>query len=613
MNDEQLEKMKLGQGFIAALDQSGGSAPKALKLYGIDEDRYSDDDEMFALMHAMRSRIIESPSFDGDDIIGAILFEDTMDREIGGRDSVSYLWDEKRVVPFLKVDKGLVDEQNGVQIMRPIPGLGSLLSRARDQGVFGTKMRSFIQRANHVGIKAVVDQQFEVAKKIMATDLVPIIETEVDIHSPEKGEAEMLLRANIAEQLTQLKSREYVMVKLSLPDVDDFYADLVDHPNVLRVLALSGGYSREEADARLAANHGVIASFSRSDRGVVRTPEQGRIRCHSTLRIMPEGPRRAADSLVQCLEHEGVTCVFGIPGEENIYLTDALSRSSIRYLLVRHEQAASFMAEIHGRLTGRAGVCSATLGPGAINLLLGTADAYTNSTPALAISAQVGLNRIYKESHQSVDLVCHVLAGDEVGGSDPDPGAIPEMVRKAFKLAQTERPGPVYLGVPEDVEAAFVPDQLVPLHVNTPRTDEPSPSQFRGRPPCSTREPATHHPGRARSRRIGSGRRTAALLRTSEPPGGHHVPRKGRVPRRSSALSRCRRVHESRLCQLRVRRRGRDRQRRVRTTGVRPGPDQPRRGQADHPFEPSPCRSGRPLRRRSGNPGRHREHAGRPG
>ncbi|MGO8824409.1 MAG: fructose bisphosphate aldolase [Acidimicrobiales bacterium] len=264
MNDEQLEKMKLGQGFIAALDQSGGSAPKALKLYGIDEDRYSDDDEMFALMHAMRSRIIESPSFDGDDIIGAILFEDTMDREIGGRDSVSYLWDEKRVVPFLKVDKGLVDEQNGVQIMRPIPGLGSLLSRARDQGVFGTKMRSFIQRANHVGIKAVVDQQFEVAKKIMATDLVPIIETEVDIHSPEKGEAEMLLRANIAEQLTQLKSREYVMVKLSLPDVDDFYADLVDHPNVLRVLALSGGYSREEADARLAANHGVIASFSRA-------------------------------------------------------------------------------------------------------------------------------------------------------------------------------------------------------------------------------------------------------------------------------------------------------------------------------------------------------------
>jgi acetolactate synthase-1/2/3 large subunit len=197
-----------------------------------------------------------------------------------------------------------------------------------------------------------------------------------------------------------------------------------------------------------------------------------------TIPAVAEGPRRAAELLVQCLEHEGVTCVFGIPGEENIHLTDALSRSSIRYVLVRHEQAASFMAEIHGRLTGRAGVCSATLGPGAINLLLGTADAYTNSTPVLALSAQVGLNRIYKESHQSVDLVSMFSPVTKWSDLILTPDAIPEMVRKAFKLAQTERPGSVYLGVPEDVESAFVPDQLVPLDVNTPRADEPSPSQI---------------------------------------------------------------------------------------------------------------------------------------
>ena len=188
MSDEQFQKVKRGQGFIAALDQSGGSTPKALKLYGIDEDQYSDDDEMFALMHAMRSRIIRSPSFDGDSIIAAILFEDTMDREIDGRDSVSYLWDVKRVVPFLKVDKGLADEQDGVQVMRPIHGLASLLSRAKEKGVFGTKMRSFIKRASPVGIEAVVDQQFEVAEEIVAGGLVPIIEPEVDIHSPEKGD-----------------------------------------------------------------------------------------------------------------------------------------------------------------------------------------------------------------------------------------------------------------------------------------------------------------------------------------------------------------------------------------------------------------------------------------
>ncbi len=264
MSDEQLQKVKLGRGFFAALDQSGGSTPQALKTYGIDDDQYADDDEMFALMHAMRSRIIQSPSFDGDKIIGAILFEDTMDREIDGRASVSYLRDVKRVVPFLKVDKGLADEQDGVQVMKPIPRLAPLLSRAKEQGAFGTKMRSFIKRASSVGIKAVVDQQFVIARGILAADLIPIIEPEVDIHSPEKGAAEELLKAYILEQLAQLEEEHHVIVKLSLPDVADFYADLVRHPRVLRVLALSGGYSRQEADARLTANHGVIASFSRA-------------------------------------------------------------------------------------------------------------------------------------------------------------------------------------------------------------------------------------------------------------------------------------------------------------------------------------------------------------
>ena len=256
--------MKYGRGFIAALDQSGSSSPSALELYGIDENQYSNDDEMFALIHAMRSRIIQSPSFDGDRILGAILFEDTMNREIDGRDTVSYLWDVKRVVPFLKVDKGLAGERDGVRVMKPITGLASLLSRAKEQGVFGTKMRSFIQLASRTGIKAVVEQQFELADQILAAGLVPIIEPEVDIHSPEKGQAEELLKANIADQLGHLRSEQVVMLKLSLPDVDDFYADLVSHPNVLRVAALSGGYSREEADSRLAANHGVIASFSRA-------------------------------------------------------------------------------------------------------------------------------------------------------------------------------------------------------------------------------------------------------------------------------------------------------------------------------------------------------------
>ena len=264
MSDEQFQKVKLGRGFVAALDQSGGSTPKALRAYGIDEDRYSDDDEMFALMHAMRSRIITSPSFSSTHVLGAILFEDTMDRDIDGRGSVSYLWDVKRVVPFLKVDKGLATEKDGVQVMNPIPALSSLLSRAKGKGVFGTKMRSFIKLADPAGIEAIVDQQFEVGKQILAGGLVPILEPEIDIYSTQKGEAEQLLKEKIAARLNQLDTGQHVILKLSLPDVADFYADLLSHPNVLRVLALSGGYSREEADIRLAANPGVIASFSRA-------------------------------------------------------------------------------------------------------------------------------------------------------------------------------------------------------------------------------------------------------------------------------------------------------------------------------------------------------------
>jgi fructose-bisphosphate aldolase, class I len=264
MTDEQFQKIQSGQGFIAALDQSGGSTPKALKIYGIDDDRYSDDDEMFALMHAMRSRIITSPSFSGDHTLGAILFEDTMDRDIDGQSSVSYLWDVKGVVPFLKVDKGLAGEHDGVQVMNPIPALASLLSRAEQNGVFGTKMRSYIRLSSRTGITAVIDQQFELAEQIISAGLVPIIEPEVDIHSPEKGKAEEILKQCIVDHLGQLASHHYVIVKLSLPDVDDFYSDLVRHPNVLRVVALSGGYGQNEADLRLATNHGLIASFSRA-------------------------------------------------------------------------------------------------------------------------------------------------------------------------------------------------------------------------------------------------------------------------------------------------------------------------------------------------------------
>jgi fructose-bisphosphate aldolase, class I len=264
MNEQQVQKVRSESGFVAALDQSGGSTPKALELYGIPEDAYSGDDEMFALMHEMRSRIITSPSFDGDRILGAILFENTMDRQIDGRDSAEYLWNVKRVVPFLKVDKGLAGEIDGVQLMKPIPDLDALLTRAIDKGLFGTKMRSVIKLANDAGVKSVVDQQFDLARRILAAGLVPIIEPEIDIHSPQKAEAEALLEAAIVEQLGELASDHVVMLKLTLPERDDFYADLVAHPNVLRVVALSGGYGREEATARLARNHGVIASFSRA-------------------------------------------------------------------------------------------------------------------------------------------------------------------------------------------------------------------------------------------------------------------------------------------------------------------------------------------------------------
>jgi fructose-bisphosphate aldolase class I len=264
MNEQQLQKIKSGTGFIAALDQSGGSTPKALELYGIRNDAYADDDEMFVLMHAMRSRIITSPSFRGDRILGAILFEDTMDREIDGRGSADYLWGVKSVVPFVKVDKGLADEADGFQLMKPMPALAPLLARAKEKGVFGTKMRSVIRLADERGVKAVVDQQFESALDILAAGLVPIIEPEVDIHSPQKAEAEALLKAALLDRLGQLAQDQYVMLKLTLPNLDDFYADLVDNRHVLRVLALSGGYSRNEANARLARNRGVVASFSRA-------------------------------------------------------------------------------------------------------------------------------------------------------------------------------------------------------------------------------------------------------------------------------------------------------------------------------------------------------------
>ena len=264
MNHEQLEKVREGKGFIAALDQSGGSTPKALKLYGLGDDSYGNESEMFDRIHEMRSRIMQSPSFTGERILGAILFEMTMDRQVDGMDTGDYLWNVKRVVPFLKVDKGLADEANGVQLMKPMPGLDSLLARAKDKGVFGTKMRSVVKSADAKGIEEIVAQQFSVGKQILAAGLMPIIEPEVDIHAKDKEGAEKLLKAAILKQLDALGAQQQVMLKLTIPSAADFYADLVKHPKVLRVVALSGGYSREEANRLLARNHGVIASFSRA-------------------------------------------------------------------------------------------------------------------------------------------------------------------------------------------------------------------------------------------------------------------------------------------------------------------------------------------------------------
>jgi fructose-bisphosphate aldolase class I len=264
MDAEMHRKVESGDGFLAALDQSGGSTPKALALYGISEDEYSGETEMFDAMHAMRTRIMTSPSFNGDRILGAILFEQTMDRQVEGRDTADYLWDVKRVVPFLKVDKGLADEADGVQVMKPIGGLDDLLERAVAKNVFGTKMRSFVKLANSAGIDEIVGQQFTVGRQILAAGLMPILEPEVDIHSPEKAAAETLLKSAIHAQLSDLSAGTQVMLKLSLPSEDGFYSDLIDHPNVLRVVALSGGYSRDEANAILSRNPGMIASFSRA-------------------------------------------------------------------------------------------------------------------------------------------------------------------------------------------------------------------------------------------------------------------------------------------------------------------------------------------------------------
>ena len=264
VNAEQLQKIKTGPGFIAALDQSGGSTPKALRLYGVQENTWSSDEEMFAIVHQMRTRIITSPAFNGDRIIGAILFENTMDREIEGQPTADYLWTVKRVVPFLKVDQGLAAEKDGVQLMKPMPMLAALLDKARAKRIFGTKMRSFIKRADEAGTKNIVIQQFEIAQQIISANLVPIIEPEIDIHCPEKGKAEQLLKAAILEKVNQLPDGQFVMLKLTLPEQDNFYAEFVKHPRVLRVVALSGGYSREEANNRLRKNHGVVASFSRA-------------------------------------------------------------------------------------------------------------------------------------------------------------------------------------------------------------------------------------------------------------------------------------------------------------------------------------------------------------
>jgi len=264
IKEQQQRKIKTQPGFIAALDQSGGSTPKALRAYGIKEGTWSNDEEMFTLVHQMRARIITSPIFNGDRILGAILFEGTMDRDIEGKPTADYLWDVKRVVPFLKVDKGLTDEKDGAQLMKPMPGLAALLDRANAKRIFGTKMRSFIKQADAAGVKAVVNQQFEVAAQILGAGLVPIIEPEVDIHCPEKAKAETLLKAAVLENLNKLAAGQLVMLKITLPEQADFYTDCIRHPNILKVVALSGGYSLKEGNDRLRRNHGVVASFSRA-------------------------------------------------------------------------------------------------------------------------------------------------------------------------------------------------------------------------------------------------------------------------------------------------------------------------------------------------------------
>ena len=264
MNRDMLDKVRTSTGFLAALDQSGGSTPKALLAYGVEESAYDVEDEMFDMVHAMRSRIITSPAFDGDRVLGAILFEMTMDREIEGRGSAEFLWNEKGVVPFLKCDKGLADEANGAQVMKPMPDLDALLARGVEKGMFGTKMRSVIKEANAAGVDAVVDQQFEIGLQILGHGLMPIIEPEVDIHSPSKVESEELLKAAIHRNLDQLDEGTEVMLKLSLPSIDNFYADLIAHPKVLKVVALSGGPSRDESNEILARQNGMIASFSRA-------------------------------------------------------------------------------------------------------------------------------------------------------------------------------------------------------------------------------------------------------------------------------------------------------------------------------------------------------------
>jgi len=262
--EDQLNKVRSADGFIAALDQSGGSTPKALRLYGIESDAYSDDEEMFSVVHEMRSRIITSSAFDGSRILGAILFENTLDREIDGKETARYLWEQKNVAPFLKVDKGLADESDGVQVMKPIPNLSELLEKAKGQNVFGTKMRSVIKSADAIGIQKIVTQQFEIGRQIVAAGLTPIIEPEIDINAPDKAEAESLLREQLLAHLDKLGVDEMVMFKLTLPEESNFYQACQEHPNMLRVVALSGGYSREEANRRLAANNGMIASFSRA-------------------------------------------------------------------------------------------------------------------------------------------------------------------------------------------------------------------------------------------------------------------------------------------------------------------------------------------------------------